>query len=76
MGIRPQAKYVVYFSIDPNWSDSIDMADALHPQTFVAYGMNGDELPVGNGDPCVCESRDKSDTRALNSSPACWSQTI
>jgi DMSO/TMAO reductase YedYZ molybdopterin-dependent catalytic subunit len=25
------------------------MADALHPQTFLAYGMNGDELPVGNG---------------------------
>src|SRR5215471_15744590 len=31
--------------------DSIDMADALHPQTFLAYGMNGDELPVGNGGP-------------------------
>ena len=27
------------------------MADALHPQTFLAYGMNGDELPVGNGGP-------------------------
>ena len=51
VGIRPQVKYIVYFSIDPNWSDSIDMADALHPQTFLAYGMNGDDLPVGNGGP-------------------------
>jgi DMSO/TMAO reductase YedYZ molybdopterin-dependent catalytic subunit len=50
-GIHPQAKYVVYFSIDPEWWDSIDMADALHPQTFLAYGMNSGELPVGNGGP-------------------------
>ena len=49
--VHPQARYVVYFSIDPDWWESIDMADALHPQTFVAYGMNGDELPVGNGGP-------------------------
>ena len=50
-GVRPEARYVVYFSIDPDWWDSIDMADALHPQTFLAYGMNGEELPVGNGGP-------------------------
>ena len=51
VGVLPQARYVVYFSIDPDWWESIDMADALHPQTFLAYGMNGDELPVGNGGP-------------------------
>ena len=51
VGVHPQAKYVVYFSIDSNWWDSIDMADALHPQTFLAYGMNGGELSVGNGGP-------------------------
>ena len=50
-GIQPQARYVVYSSIDSNWWESIDMADALHPQTFLTYGMNGDELPVGNGGP-------------------------
>jgi len=49
--VDPQAKYVVYFSIEPDWWDSIDMADALHRQTFLAYGLNGDELPVGNGGP-------------------------
>jgi len=50
-GIQPQAKYVVYFSIDPDWWDSIDMRDALHPQTYLAYGMNGGDLSVGNGGP-------------------------
>ena len=51
VGIQPHAKYVVYFSIDPDWWESIDMADALHPQTFLAYGLNGHELPTGNGGP-------------------------
>ena len=51
VGVLPQARYIVYFSIDTDWWDSIDMADALHPQTFLAYGMNGGELPVGNGGP-------------------------
>jgi len=51
VGAHPQARYVVYFSIEPDWWESIDMADALHPQTFLTYGMNGDDLPVGNGGP-------------------------
>jgi DMSO/TMAO reductase YedYZ molybdopterin-dependent catalytic subunit len=51
LGVHPQARYVVYFSIQPDWWESIDMADALHPQTFLVYGMNGGELPVGNGGP-------------------------
>jgi len=50
-GVLPQAKYVVYFSIQRDWWDSVDMADALHPQTLVAHSMNGAELPVGNGGP-------------------------
>jgi len=45
VGVHSQARYVVYFSIDPNWWESIDMADALHPQTFITYGLNGNELP-------------------------------
>ena len=51
VGAHPQAKYVFYFSIEPDWWESMDMADALHPQTLLTYGMNGDELPVGNGGP-------------------------
>jgi DMSO/TMAO reductase YedYZ molybdopterin-dependent catalytic subunit len=51
VGILPQAKYVVYFSMQRAWWDSVDMADTLHPQTLVTYGMNGGELPVGHGGP-------------------------
>ncbi|HLG97699.1 MAG TPA: molybdopterin-dependent oxidoreductase [Bryobacteraceae bacterium] len=51
VGMLPQARYVVYRSIQPDVWESIDMADALQPQTFVTYGMNGAELPVGFGGP-------------------------
>jgi DMSO/TMAO reductase YedYZ molybdopterin-dependent catalytic subunit len=47
----PQARYVVYRCIQPDWWESIDMADAMHPQTFVTYGMNDGELPVRFGGP-------------------------
>jgi DMSO/TMAO reductase YedYZ molybdopterin-dependent catalytic subunit len=50
-GIMAQARYVVYFSIDEAWWESIDMADALHPQTLLAYAMNGGDLPVAFGGP-------------------------
>ncbi len=50
-GVLPQAKYVVYYSIEPDWWESIDMADALHPQTLLTYGMNDGDLPVGFGGP-------------------------
>ena len=50
-GILPQARFVVYFSVDPGWRDSIDMADALHAQTQLTYAMNGRDLPVGHGGP-------------------------
>jgi DMSO/TMAO reductase YedYZ molybdopterin-dependent catalytic subunit len=57
---RPQARYVVFMPF-PNprqttgevrmlW-ESIDMADALHPQTLLAYGMNGGALPPDFGAP-------------------------
>jgi DMSO/TMAO reductase YedYZ molybdopterin-dependent catalytic subunit len=51
VGILPQAQFVVYFSLDPEWWDSVDMPDALHPQTLITYRMNGAELPVGHGGP-------------------------
>ena len=51
VGAHPQAKYIVYVSMEPDTWDSIDMADALHPQTFLCYGMNGGELPVPHGGP-------------------------
>ena len=50
-GLLPQARYVVYFSIQPDWWESIDMADALHPQTLLTYAMNDGDLPVSFGGP-------------------------
>jgi DMSO/TMAO reductase YedYZ molybdopterin-dependent catalytic subunit len=51
VGVHPQARYVVYVSMEPDTWDSIDMADALHPQTLLCYGMNGNDLPVPHGGP-------------------------
>lgn len=51
VGTLPQARYVIYRSIQPDWWESIDMADALHPQTLIAHRMNGGELPVAFGGP-------------------------
>jgi DMSO/TMAO reductase YedYZ molybdopterin-dependent catalytic subunit len=51
VGTLPQVRYVVYRSFQPDWWESIDMADALHPQTLLTLGMNGGELPVPFGGP-------------------------
>jgi DMSO/TMAO reductase YedYZ molybdopterin-dependent catalytic subunit len=51
VGTLPQARFVVYRSFQTDWWDSLDMADALHPQTLIAHSMNGAELPVPFGGP-------------------------
>jgi DMSO/TMAO reductase YedYZ molybdopterin-dependent catalytic subunit len=55
VGASPQARFVVHQSIQPNWWDGVDMSDALHPQsnpqTLLAHGMNGGDLPAGHGGP-------------------------
>ena len=52
----PEAKYVVIRCMDSdsdgaNYYESIDLIDAVHPQTILAYEMNGKPLPVANGAP-------------------------
>jgi DMSO/TMAO reductase YedYZ molybdopterin-dependent catalytic subunit len=51
VGVLPQARYVAYFSIEHDWWDSLDMGDALHPQTLLTWGMNDGDLPVRFGGP-------------------------
>jgi DMSO/TMAO reductase YedYZ molybdopterin-dependent catalytic subunit len=51
VGVLKQVRYVVYRSIQPDWWESIDMGDALHPQTLVTHRMNGSDLPVPFGGP-------------------------
>ena len=52
------AKFAVFHCADPMESDgsnlyyeSIDLDDATHPQTILAYELNGATLPVANGAP-------------------------
>ena len=50
VGLQPAARFVTFSSFD-GVVDSIDLLDALHPQTLLAYGMNGRDLPVNHGAP-------------------------
>jgi DMSO/TMAO reductase YedYZ molybdopterin-dependent catalytic subunit len=50
VGASPTAKWVVFYPFNDFWG-SIDMPEALHPQTLLAYGMNGDDLSPGHGAP-------------------------
>jgi DMSO/TMAO reductase YedYZ molybdopterin-dependent catalytic subunit len=49
-GLKREARFVVIRTVD-GWWDSYDLFDALHPQTILAYGMNGGDLPVAHGAP-------------------------
>jgi DMSO/TMAO reductase YedYZ molybdopterin-dependent catalytic subunit len=49
--VSPDARYVVYRSYDERSWDSIDMDEARHPQTLLAWGMNGADLPIPFGGP-------------------------
>lgn len=50
VGISPQAKFVVFYAFDESW-DSLDLPDAFHPQTLLAYNLNGQDLPTPHGAP-------------------------
>ena len=49
-GIKPNAKYIMINAYG-GWYEGYDMFDVAHPQTILAYGMNGKDLPLGNGAP-------------------------
>jgi DMSO/TMAO reductase YedYZ molybdopterin-dependent catalytic subunit len=51
VSVRPDARYIVYYSSDPEWWESIDIDEAMHAQTLVTWGMNGADLPVPFGGP-------------------------
>ena len=40
-----------------NYFESIDLIDAVHPQTILAYELNDQPLPVDNGAPLRLRSR-------------------
>jgi DMSO/TMAO reductase YedYZ molybdopterin-dependent catalytic subunit len=54
-GLLPSARFVVFHCADANdgapYYESIDLIDAVHPQTILAWALNDTALPVMNGAP-------------------------
>jgi DMSO/TMAO reductase YedYZ molybdopterin-dependent catalytic subunit len=57
-GLLPQARFILFHcadrlgaGIEEQYYESIDLVDAFHPQTILAYAMNGRALPVPHGAP-------------------------
>ena len=77
-GLKPSAKYIVFYCADAleptldgsgKYYESIDLVDAFHPQTILAYAMNG--APLGIAYVVlrfVCGSNASSGTRWQNTS--------
>ncbi len=51
VGIDSRVQYVEFRSFDSGYWSSWDLASAMHPQTILAYGMNGHPLYPDHGAP-------------------------
>jgi DMSO/TMAO reductase YedYZ molybdopterin-dependent catalytic subunit len=57
VGLQQSARYLVFYCADPmngpndKYYESIDLQDAFHPQTILAYEMNDETLPIRHGAP-------------------------
>ena len=54
-GLKEEAQFIIFHCMDlygdRPYYESIDLVDAFHPQTILAYGLNDQVLPVPNGAP-------------------------
>ena len=59
-GLKPSARYIAFYCADAleqtldgtgQYYETIDLVDAFHPQTILAYDMNDAPLPVAHGAP-------------------------
>ncbi|AYG68992.1 molybdopterin-dependent oxidoreductase [Rhizobium sp. CCGE531] len=59
-GLKPGARYAVFYCADEleqtldgsgRYYESIDLIDAFHPQSILAYSLNGKDLEVEHGAP-------------------------
>jgi DMSO/TMAO reductase YedYZ molybdopterin-dependent catalytic subunit len=54
-GLKPQARYLAFSCADTlhgsKYYETIDLIDAIHPQTILAYELNGQPLTVAHGAP-------------------------
>jgi hypothetical protein len=73
-GLSTRARYVVFHCADRfgqyPYYESIDLIDAFHPQTILAWGMNDRLLPVPTERRCACASNDSSATSMRNTCSA------
>ena len=51
VGVLPEAHYVDFQSFDDDYHESWDLESAMHPQTVVAYGLDGRMLEPAHGAP-------------------------
>ena len=51
VGLDPHVRYVEFRSFDASYYSGWDLASAMHPQTLLAYSMNGHPLAPGHGAP-------------------------
>ncbi len=55
-GMRDAARYIVFTCADlyggAPYYETVDLIDAFHPQTILAWALNDKFLPVMNGAPC------------------------
>lgn len=56
VALKPTARYIVFHCADSmsegvKYYESIDLVDAFHPQSILAYDMNNQALPVAHGAP-------------------------
>jgi len=60
VGLKPEARFIHFRCADEvlryidgsqSYYESIDLIDAFHPQTILAYELNGAPLPLANGAP-------------------------
>jgi len=58
--LKPSARYIVFYCADDlgetggddgKYYESVGLEDAFHPQTILAYAMNGVALPIPHGAP-------------------------
>lgn len=56
VGVDPRARFVMFhcfdeMEVDTPYYESIDIVEAMHPQTLLAFALNDKPLPVPNGAP-------------------------
>ena len=88
-GLSPSARYAVFHCADNldgepskggeqnpgQYYESIDLVDAFHPQTLVAYALNGKPLDVAHGAPSASGWSGSSDTSTRSTSSGSRSPT-